>query len=145
MPMALRVGIDTVSVESVQAALQAHGQRYLERVYTAREIADCTGADGVDPERLAARFAAKEAAVKALRIVGGVAWTAVEVVRDPGGWPELVLHGAAAERAREGGLDDSAVSLTHEAGLASAVVVLSSLKTSGGSADAELSHDEPNS
>lgn len=139
--MALRVGIDTVSVESVATALQAHGRSYLERVYTAREITDCTTAAGADPERLAARFAAKEAAVKALRITGGVPWTAIEVVRTPGGWPELLLHAEAAAGAREAGLGEVAVSLTHEAGLASAIVVISFLKAPGGQADAETSHD----
>jgi holo-[acyl-carrier protein] synthase len=104
--------------------LQAHGQRYLERVYTAREIADCTGADGVDPERLAARFAAKEAAMKVLRPGdAAVPWPSIEVVRDAAGVPALTLHGPAAELARAAGLTEFAVSLTHEDAYAAAVVV----------------------
>ena len=123
--MGLRVGIDTVEVAAVEAALAAHGERYLRRVYTDDEIADCGG----DPERLAARFAAKEAAIKALRAgEGGVPWSAVEVRRAPGGHPDLALHGAAAELAAEAGLDELAVSLTHEGGLASAVVVATGTK-----------------
>ena len=125
--MSVRVGIDTVAVETVRQAIADHGDRYLERVYTARERADCGG----DPERLAARFAAKEAAVKALRAGdGGLPWTALEVVRDPSGAVDLVLHGDASGLATAGGVVDVAVSLTHEAGLATAVVVL---QTSGGS------------
>jgi holo-[acyl-carrier protein] synthase len=118
--MGLRVGIDTVAVAAVQAALDAHGDRYLERVYTPREVADCGG----DPERLAARFAAKEAALKALRAGdGGVPWDSVEVRRDPSGFTDLALSGAAAALAERSGIGALAVSLTHEAGLASAVVV----------------------
>jgi holo-[acyl-carrier protein] synthase len=118
--MALRVGIDTVEVAAVEAALAAHGDRYLERVYTAREVADCAGS----AERLAARFAAKEATLKALRASeGGIPWPAVEVRRDPSGFTDLALSGPAAALAAEAGICDLAVSLTHEAGLASAVVV----------------------
>lgn len=127
--MPLRVGIDTVEVAAVEAALAAHGDRYLERVYTSGEVADCEGG----AERLAARFAAKEATFKALRAgAGGVPWSAVEVRRDPSGHPDLVLHGRAAELAAAAGVDDLAVSLTHEAGLASAVVIA---QVSGAAAD----------
>ena len=66
--MRLRVGIDLVLVDSIREALDLHGDRYLERVYTAQEIADCRDGDDVAPERLAARFAAKEAGMKALRL-----------------------------------------------------------------------------
>src|SRR5919202_4666096 len=90
--LSVRVGIDSVSVESVREALAAHGDRYLQRVYTAGEREACGG----DPERLAARFAAKEAAVKALRAGdGGLPWTAIEVRRDPSGFVELELTGEA--------------------------------------------------
>jgi holo-[acyl-carrier protein] synthase len=119
--LSVRVGIDSVSVESVREALAAHGERYLQRVYTPAEQDACGG----DPERLAARFAAKEAARKALRTGdGGVPWTAFEVRRDPAGHVELALHGGAAELAEAAGVCDIALSFTHEAGLATAVVVL---------------------
>lgn len=132
--MELRVGIDTVSVSAVQAALDAHGERYLDRVYTARERADAGG----DPERLAARFAAKEAAFKALRTgEGGVPWSSVEVRRDPSGFTGLALIGPAAVLAEEAGITHLAVSLTHEAGLASAVVVGAALKETTPSTDTE--------
>ncbi len=129
--MALRVGIDTVSVDAVRAALDAHGERYLRRVFTEREVAESAG----EPERLAARFAAKEATLKALRAGdGGVPWPAMEVRRHPGGHTDLALSGVAAERAAAAGIVDLAVSLTHEAGLASAVVVAQT-KVSDATAD----------
>jgi holo-[acyl-carrier protein] synthase len=130
--MVVRVGIDTVAVDAVREALEAHGTQYLERVYTEREVADCEGS----AERLAARFAAKEATFKALRAGdGGVPWSAVEVVRHGSGHTELALSGRAAELAADAGLSELAVSLTHEAGLASAVVVATGTKGSRGAAD----------
>ena len=125
--MDLRVGIDTVSVASVSDALAAHGDRYLERVYTARERADCKG----DPERLAARFAAKEATLTALRAgEGEIPWTAIGVEKADSGAVDLVLTGPAAAQAGSATLS---VSLTHEAGLASAVVVFLSSGQAPGS------------
>jgi holo-[acyl-carrier protein] synthase len=121
----IRTGIDSVSVQSVADALADHGVRYLERVYTAAERAECTRDDGtVDPERLAARFAAKEATIKALRVVtGGFAWTDVEVTTGECGFPALALTGVVLMLAVEQGFRECDVSLTHENGLATAVVV----------------------
>jgi holo-[acyl-carrier protein] synthase len=120
----LRVGIDLVGVRTVREAMAEHGARYLRRVFTDGEIADCGGLEQPDALRLAARFAAKEAALKALRAGdAAVPWTAVEVVRGPDGAPELALHGTAAELAARAGLGELAVSLTHEDGHAAAVVV----------------------
>jgi len=65
--MAVRVGIDLVSVDAVRQSLSEHGEHYLSRVYSEREVRDCTTPSGPDPERLAARFAAKEATLKVLR------------------------------------------------------------------------------
>ncbi len=123
--MSLRVGIDSVEVVSVRDALEAHGDRYLQRVYTPGERAACARDDGSqDPERLAARFAAKEACVKALHAgASGIPWTDYELHRAPGGQPELELHGGALTLARAAGVEDLAVSFTHEGGLATAVVV----------------------
>jgi holo-[acyl-carrier protein] synthase len=122
--VAVRVGIDLVSVQSVRDSLRAHEDRYLERIYTAREVTDCRTAGVLDAERLAGRFAAKEATLKVLRPRdGGIPWSAIEVRRDPGGWVELQLTGAAAELAEAAGVAELAVSLTHEAGFASAVVI----------------------
>ena len=111
-------------MDAVRDSLAAHGERYLGRVFTEREVQDCTGATGIDAERLAARFAAKEAALKVLRPGEvGLSLKEIEVRRAPGGWVELELSGPAAELAADGGLSDFAVSITHEAGWASAVVV----------------------
>lgn len=122
--MAFRVGIDLVAVATVRELLRTHPDRYLRRIYTEREVADCGGADGVAPERLAARFAAKEATRKVLRIADeSVPWRDIEVRRAAGGWTELELHGAAAQLAAEASIASFATSLTHEEGFASAVVI----------------------
>lgn len=120
----LRVGIDLVSADAVRESISAHGARYLERVYSEREVADCSTAGAVDPERLAARFAAKEATFKVLRVGdAAVPWRDVEVRRDPSGWVEVLLSGQAAALATAAGISDLALSLSHEQGLAAAVVV----------------------
>ncbi len=118
------MGIDLVSVASVEDSIRTHGSRYLERLYTEQELSDCSTADGIAPERLAARFAAKEAALKVLRPADdSVPWRTIEIRRDPAGWVSLLLTGRAAGLAREAGVSDLAVSLTHEGPYASAVVV----------------------
>jgi holo-[acyl-carrier protein] synthase len=119
-----RVGIDLVSVDEVRDSIRIHGDHYLERVYSESELADCRKSDSVDPERLAARFAAKEAAMKVLRARDeAVTWREIEVRRDPSGWVELALTGRAAALAAEAGIMELALSLTHESGLASAIVI----------------------
>jgi holo-[acyl-carrier protein] synthase len=118
--MPLRVGIDLVAAGTVADALVAHGDKYLRRVYTEGEIADCGG----DPLRLAARFAVKEAAMKVLRVGdAAVPFAAIETVRAADGAPELVLHGQAAALATAAGLSTFAISLTHEGAYAAAVVI----------------------
>ncbi len=121
----MRVGIDLVSVDTVAASIRAHGDRYLQRVYTEAELRDCRDGEGAaDPQRLAARFAAKEAALKVLRPTGeAIPWQDIEVVREPSGWVELKLSGAAAASAADQGLGELALSVSHEAGFATAVVV----------------------
>jgi holo-[acyl-carrier protein] synthase len=129
--MAVRVGIDLVSVQAVEDSIRTHAERYLERIYTARELDDCGSPDGIDAHRLAGRFAAKEATIKVLRPGDEpVPWHDIEVQRAPGGWTELALGGHAALLAERAGVADLAVSITHEAGFASAVVV-AELETSG--------------
>ena len=123
--MAIQVGLDLVSVDEVAEALRApHGDRYLARVYTETEVADCRSAAGIDPERLAARFAAKEATLKVLSTGDdGVSLLDIEVIRESSGRVHLELHGRAAELAAAAGVLDLALSLTHEGGFAAAVVV----------------------
>lgn len=119
--MAIRVGLDLVAVADVERALAEHGEHYLRRIFTPAEVASCTSDDQVDPQRLAARFAAKEAVFKVLQ--DSVPWPLVEVVRDPDGSVGLELSGPARERAAAEGFTSLSLSLTHEAGFAAAVVV----------------------
>jgi holo-[acyl-carrier protein] synthase len=120
------VGIDLVAAEEIVAALRDHGERYLRRVYTAQEVAECGGPDAPDAAQLARRFAAKEAAIKALRPAGeAVPWTDIEVCGPPER-VELVLHGQAAVLAERRRLDHIAITMTTQEGLAAAIAVASS-------------------
>lgn len=103
-----------------------HREHYLERIYTAAEVDDCRAPSGrVESHRLAARFAAKEAAMKALPGAGeGVALTQIEVRRAADGNVELRLSGRAAELLADSGGSEVAVSLTHEGEFAAATVVI---------------------
>jgi len=121
----LRVGIDLVAVASVAESLAAHGDRFLDRVCTAREAQRCRTAAGPDPARLAAVLAAKEAAMKVLRpgAEAPLPWTDIEVLDAPGGGHTLELGGSAARLAADLGMGDLSVSLTREGGHAAAVVL----------------------
>lgn len=122
----MRIGIDLVSVERVRESLGAHGERYTAFLFSERELADCTTERGIDVERLAARFAAKEAAIKALAPPAqGVQLKSVEIRRSDAGSLELALSGDAHKLAVSAGLSDFAVSVTHEEGFACAVVIAS--------------------
>ncbi len=117
------VGIDLVRVSRVEESLAQFGERFLRRVFTDGEIAYANQAPALAAERLAARFAAKEAAVKALGLVErGVGWREIEVTRAPSGACQLSLHGAARDAAAEAGVVELAVSLSHEGDYATAVV-----------------------
>jgi holo-[acyl-carrier protein] synthase len=114
------LGVDAVSVAEWERHLRAGGDRLLRRVYTKQELEFCAGRT----ERLAVRMAAKEAALKALGTgMRGIQLPEVEVVSQPEGLPELVLHGAAALRAQKLGWRRWRLSLCHEDDLALAVVV----------------------
>jgi holo-[acyl-carrier protein] synthase len=123
----LAVGVDMIEIPRIARAIERWGERFLKRVYTPYEIARCRGRV---PE-LAVRFAAKEAASKALGVGiwwwGGIGWTEAEVRSDRLGKPLLVLYGRAKERAQELGLDHWAVSLSHtdEHGIAMVVALCS--------------------
>ena len=123
MTGAVRVGVDLVRVSDARAALERFGDRYLRRVFTEAEATECLSSRPRAPERLAARFAAKEAAIKVLRPTAWLDWRLIEVVRAPGGWTEVALHGDAAALAREAGLGQFSVSISHEGEYATAVVV----------------------
>jgi holo-[acyl-carrier protein] synthase len=122
----LRVGADIASVAEVEASIEQFGSRYLERIYTDHELSSCQGPPPVMAAKLAARFAAKEAVIKVLRPEGAMpTWRSIEVVRDRGGWCQLRLRDEAARLATDAGIEDLAVSLTHEGPYAGAVVVAS--------------------
>jgi holo-[acyl-carrier protein] synthase len=121
---ALRVGTDLVAVEHVAASVAHFGHRYLGRIYTEHELSCCQGTPAVTAAGLAARFAAKEAMVKVLRPTGHQPdWRSIEVRRHPDGWCTMRLTDEAARMADRQGISNVAVSLTHEAGMAAAVVV----------------------
>jgi holo-[acyl-carrier protein] synthase len=118
------VGIDLVSVSEIAASVARFGRRFLDRIYTGGELAYCLSESQVASVRLAARFAAKEAARKVLRLNDeAISWRSIEVQRQPAGWCDLVLHGEAAALAQSAGFVGFSVSLTHEASYASAVVL----------------------
>lgn len=119
-PLRLRTGVDMIEVERVEAAVQRHGARFLERVFTPQELAEV----GHSPHSLAARFAAKEAVSKALGTgIGQIGWCEVEVLRGDALQPVLRLHGEAARLARELGLRQWSISLSHTRSHAIAMVV----------------------
>jgi len=123
--MIVGTGIDIAEVPRIREVIERHGQRFLQRVFTEGEIQYCESkANRV--ERYAARFAAKEAGMKALGTGWnhGVRWRDLEVARQPGGRPTLWLHGKAAEFAAKLGATNIALSLTHTAEQAMAQVIL---------------------
>ena len=121
-------GIDLCEVERIERAMaEPHGERFRERVFTAGEIAYAESKANKS-ERYAARFAAKEAGMKALGTGwgDGVSWQDLEVVNLVSGRPSLVLHGQAAEIAKSMGVRAISLSLTHTATQAMALVILES-------------------
>jgi holo-[acyl-carrier protein] synthase len=103
--------------------LERHGDLFADRVFTEEERKHA-GDGKVKGERLAARFAAKEAALKALGAPGGLRWKDMEVVSASDGAPTLFLHGAAAKEMRRMGAARTWISLSHAGGVAVAVVIL---------------------
>jgi holo-[acyl-carrier protein] synthase len=119
----LRCGIDLIEIHRITEGIERHGERFLNRFFTAGERSDCED----QPFRLAARLAAKEAASKALGTgIGDVGWREIEIRCDERGRPTLHLHGAAAQLAESLNLSQWDVSLTHTSTHASAVVIASS-------------------
>ena len=113
-------GVDVIEIARVRRALDRHGQRFLRRVFTAEEAAFCRGR----VHELAARFAAKEATMKALGTgARGVGWREIEVLPDRRGKPLVYLYGRAERRAAAIGLRSIDVTLTHDGGLAIAIIV----------------------
>lgn len=119
-------GIDLVDVARIAASIDHHGQRFCDRVFTPAEQAYAAGSKRRN-EHLAARFAAKEAALKALGAGwrSGIAWTDVEVISEPSGAPTLNITGRAAEIAAARGITTWHISLTHTETQAMASVIAS--------------------
>ena len=118
------LGLDIAETDRIEAAITRHGAPFLERVYTPLEVAYCESHKNKF-ERYAARFAAKEAAMKALGTGWrrGVRWRDIEVTRDPSGKPTLSLEGAAGEIAGQLGVKNIALTITHSGNLALAQVI----------------------
>lgn len=112
--MIVGTGVDIAETRRIQESFDRYGERFRDRIYTPEEIAYCERFKN-KAERYAARFAAKEAAFKALGTGwrAGIRWIDVEVTHQPGGKPELVLRGRAESVARELGVRRMAVSLSH--------------------------------
>jgi holo-[acyl-carrier protein] synthase len=125
--MIVGTGIDMAEVPRIAESIRRFGNRFLRRVFTEGEIQYCDSKAN-RTERYAARFAAKEAGMKALGTGWnrGVRWRDVEVTRQPGGRPTLVFHGKAAEFATRLGTVHVALSLSHTAEHAIAQVILES-------------------
>jgi holo-[acyl-carrier protein] synthase len=118
--MKLVTGVDIIEIERLQAVIARHGERFLKRVFTQRELAEVAD----NPASLAARFAAKEAVAKALGTgIGVVGWCEIEVLRGPARQPQLLLHGAAARLASDLSLAGWSISLSHDRTQAIALVV----------------------
>jgi holo-[acyl-carrier protein] synthase len=123
--MVLGLGTDLIEIERIQISMDRFGERFLERVFTAGEIAYCR-AKRQSAESFAARFAAKEAGAKALGtgISRGVNWKEIEVRREMGQRPTLHFSGRAGELAAAMGVRRAQLSLSHSRKLAIAVVVV---------------------
>lgn len=118
--MKLATGIDLLEIDRLRDAIATHGERFLQRVFTPRELE----ANAKKVESLAGRFAAKEAVAKALGCgIGDVSWKEIEILRAESGAPQLVLHGAAERMAKELGLTSWSISLSHSQSHAVAMAV----------------------
>lgn len=118
--MNLRTGVDLIEIERFNNAIIRHGERFLGRVFTHRELDEV----GDNVASLAARFAAKEATAKALGTgIGDVGWQEIEILRGPMKQPNLFLHGQASRLAERLDLETWSLSLSHSQSHAVALVV----------------------
>jgi holo-[acyl-carrier protein] synthase len=121
------LGLDIAEIDRIEAAITRHGAPFIERLYTPKETAYCESHRNRF-ERYAARFAAKEAAMKALGTGWryGVRWRDIEVTREPSGKPTLNLEGVAREFADRLGVKNISLTITHSGNLALAEVIFES-------------------
>ena len=122
------IGTDLAQIGRMEEAIERRGERFLNRIFTASEREYCERRKA-RVTHYAGRFAVKEAVMKVLGTgwARGVRWVDIEVRRQPGQAPSLELHGRSAEIAREKGIDRIHITITHDAGLASAVAIAESL------------------
>jgi len=114
------LGIDLIDIDRIAQALDRHPQRFRRRILTDREDRYC----GERVERIAGRWAAKEAVSKVLGLgVRGVGWREIEVLPNYAGQPQVLLHGRAAARAARLGIGEVTVSISHERRMAVAVAI----------------------
>ncbi len=125
--MIVGLGVDITEVNRIEAAIERRGRTFLERLFTPSEIAYCEK-HRRRAERFAGRFAAKEAAMKALGTgwARGVRWVDIEVTREPSGKPTLKLSGAACAIATSLGVENIALTITHTGNTALALVIFES-------------------
>ena len=114
------VGVDIIEIARIERTIERWGERFLQRIYSETECRLCRK----KPSRLAARFAGKEAVMKALGTgIKGISWREIEILAEPGGKPVVQLHGKARKRAVDLGLDELAISLSDSREYAVAFVV----------------------
>ena len=119
----LRVGMDVVDIRRIRDSIDKFGARFVRRLFSEGEISYALEGEGHTAQRLAARFAAKEAAIKAFNLGElGINWRDIEVQKLPDGAPRLTLHGKAALQAQQLGVSEIALSLSHDGDYAAAVV-----------------------
>ncbi len=118
-------GVDLVEIARIERMLDDHGARFSARCFTDVECGYADASAAVRGERYAARFAAKEAVLKALGtgLRDGIEWTDIEVCRNAAGAPFIALRGRAAEVARSLGIESWTLSLSHAGGMAMASVI----------------------
>ena len=120
-PFMLTVGVDIIEIGRISATIDRWGNRFLGRIYTQEELDYCRGR----PPQLAARFAAKEAVMKALGTgLRGVGWRDIEVVRRRGRAPTVRLHGRAVKLSEQLAVTEIALSISHSREYAVASVVM---------------------
>lgn len=118
--MKLVSGVDLIEIARMREAIANHKERFLNRIFTARELDENIH----KPESLAGRFAAKEAVAKAFGSgIGDVSWKEIEILRAESGQPQLVLHGAADEKAKNLKIVNWSISISHTHDHALAFVV----------------------
>ena len=124
-PPGIRVGFDLVQISRIAESLHQFGDRFTQRLFTANELDYAHRSEGLCTERLAARFAAKEATIKALALgEQGIGWRELEVCKSDDGSCQIALHGRAAMLASQMGITQMALSLSHDGDYAGAIVTV---------------------